>query len=649
MANVVAFKKGLRANLPASYSAGTFYVTTDERAIYLDVDDSSRIRIGDFQEFANVAALEANPNPSTTALYYVSDINCLAKWNGSKYVQINPDTDTGAVNFVTSGEGNAITSVSYDSITRTLTLTKGVKFATASEHSALATKVADLETAGGQVNVLESVKVNGNALTITDKAVDILVATGSANGTIAVNGADVAVKGLGSAAYADTTAFDAAGTASTEAGKVSSALNTYITSNDVAVSAAQSAADNAQSAADNAQNRADEAYELAEGKANASDVYTKAEANNTFVNKTDYESDKADIADAYEAADTALKNELSDAIAEKVDQTDYDAKIKALEEADADLAAKDTELASLISNNTNAITSEAAAREASDKALDERLVEVEAFFELAEGESLDDALDTLVEIQKYITSEGSAADQMTKDIAANTAAIEAEVAARKAADDTINQTITSLSNTVDTKADASDLTALAGRVTTAEGEIDTLQSDLDAAEEAIATKASASDLNTLSSNFNNYKTGHENDYTNSEIDAAIDADVKVVSDALSDYQTAHKNDYNNTQIDNKLSDVASAASSALATAKAELEADISANATAISNEVTNRNAAIANAIADLDSSAAADSGYALTGITIADGKISAKTQEKFATESYVDTQITANQLSWGSF
>ena len=92
MANVVAFKKGLRANLPASYSAGTFYVTTDERAIYLDVDDSSRIRIGDFQEFANVAALEANPNPSTTALYYVSDINCLAKWNGSSYVQINRDT-----------------------------------------------------------------------------------------------------------------------------------------------------------------------------------------------------------------------------------------------------------------------------------------------------------------------------------------------------------------------------------------------------------------------------------------------------------------------------------------------------------------------------------------------------------------------------
>lgn len=51
---------------------------------------------------------------------------------------------------------------------------------------------------GAQVNVLESVKVNGAALDITGKAVDITVASGTVNGTIAVNGADVAVKG-----YAD--------------------------------------------------------------------------------------------------------------------------------------------------------------------------------------------------------------------------------------------------------------------------------------------------------------------------------------------------------------------------------------------------------------------------------------------------------------
>lgn len=52
-------------------------------------------------------------------------------------------------------------------------------------------------------------------------------------------------------------------------------------------------------------------------------------------------------------------------------------------------------------------------------ALSDRLDEVEAFFELAEGEKLDTALDTLKEIQEYITGEGAAADQMVIDIAKN--------------------------------------------------------------------------------------------------------------------------------------------------------------------------------------------------------------------------------------
>ena len=69
--------------------------------------------------------------------------------------------------------------------------------------------------ASAQTNVIETVKVNGTALTVTDKAVDILVAEGTANGTVKVNGVDVNVHGLGSAAYQDTTAFDASGAADT--------------------------------------------------------------------------------------------------------------------------------------------------------------------------------------------------------------------------------------------------------------------------------------------------------------------------------------------------------------------------------------------------------------------------------------------------
>ena len=74
-------------------------------------------------------------------------------------------------------------------------------------------RVEDIVTQGGEPNVLESVKVNGNALQINDKAVNLIVASGTENGSIAVNGRDISVAGLGSAAYANTTQFESAGAA----------------------------------------------------------------------------------------------------------------------------------------------------------------------------------------------------------------------------------------------------------------------------------------------------------------------------------------------------------------------------------------------------------------------------------------------------
>lgn len=74
-------------------------------------------------------------------------------------------------------------------------------------------KLAGIE-ADADVNVLEGVQVNGADLVIDgNKKVNVTIATGTADGTIKVNGTDVAVAGLGSAAYEDTTAFDAAGAA----------------------------------------------------------------------------------------------------------------------------------------------------------------------------------------------------------------------------------------------------------------------------------------------------------------------------------------------------------------------------------------------------------------------------------------------------
>lgn len=87
---------------------------------------------------------------------------------------------------------------------------------------------------GAQVNKLEGVNVNGTKLNITNKEVDITVETGETNGTIKVNSAEVAVAGLKSAAYVETTAFDAAGTATDAIAAISgttsgTSTNSYVT------------------------------------------------------------------------------------------------------------------------------------------------------------------------------------------------------------------------------------------------------------------------------------------------------------------------------------------------------------------------------------------------------------------------------------
>lgn len=70
-----------------------------------------------------------------------------------------------------------------------------------SDDDAIRGRLDTLEAVGAQANVLEGVKVNGTALPIAEKIVDILIATGSTNGTISVNGAAVAIAGLAALAF----------------------------------------------------------------------------------------------------------------------------------------------------------------------------------------------------------------------------------------------------------------------------------------------------------------------------------------------------------------------------------------------------------------------------------------------------------------
>ena len=186
-------------------------------------------------------------------------------------------------------------------------------------------------------------------------------------------------------------------------------------------------------------------------------------------------------------ADQSALDEVSGVANAAVKQADYDVKVKALED-------EDVRIAGLVADEI----ARAAGVEAD---LTERLVEVETFFKTAEGETIDEAMDTLVEIQKYITDDGSAADQMVKDIAANKKAIEDHVATDHdfgAADDALKA---ELEGKINGKVAQGDFDAVEERVEVAEGKIEvvegkvaTLEGEMDAVEAAVATKAEAQAL-----------------------------------------------------------------------------------------------------------------------------------------------------------
>lgn len=186
-------------------------------------------------------------------------------------------------------------------------------------------------------------------------------------------------------------------------------------------------------------------------------------------------------------ADITALNAVSDVANAAVKQADYDVKVKALEDEDARIV--------------GLVEAEAERAAGVEAGLEERLVEVETFFKTAEGQTIDEAMDTLVEIQKYITDDGAAADEMVKNIAANAKAIADHVATDHdfaAADEALKS---ELEGKINGKVAQGDFDAVEGRVDVLEGEMDTvegkvstLEGKMIAVEGAVATKAEAQAL-----------------------------------------------------------------------------------------------------------------------------------------------------------
>ena len=439
---LVNFRKGLLANLPATKTAGTFYITTDERAMYLDVDASTRIRLGDFQEFANVTALTANPNPSTTALYYVSDINCLAKWNGSEYIQINKDT--GMTSVEVTGDGNAITAAVYDAAGRKLTLTKGATYMTAADVDGKISTAVGALGSDAEGNAYANVKAYVDAKTsgiATDTALNELTGrVSTAEGEI-----------------------DALQAAIGEGGSVT-----------VAIADAKKAGTDAAAAATAAQATANSKTTMAEVE--AKNYATKNEAQGYADAKDAAISAAKDAADAAQADVDALEGKVGTVPADKT-------VVQMISDAQAAATYDDTALKGRISANETAIATLNGTGEGSvSKQVADAVASIVA--------DAPEAYNTLKEISDWISSHASDAASMNSQINTNKTDIANLTALvgslpETATSDTvvgyIDEAIAALQ--IGDYAKAADLTAAVDRIGTAEGKITTLEGKVKAIED----------------------------------------------------------------------------------------------------------------------------------------------------------------------
>ena len=224
-----------------------------------------------------------------------------------------------------------------------------------------------------------------------------------------------------------------------------------------------------------------EAYELAASKATMAQVEAKG-----YAVKAEVDTAVADAKKAGTDAQTAV-NTLSDKvgtipadktivqmIADAQKAATYDdsvvkASIKTNTDAIAKLNGIDTVEGSVAKTVKDAVAAEQTRAEGKEQANATAIAgvksRVDAF--LAAAEVGDAAVDTLKEIQTYITTHGSAADQMVKDIAANKKAVEDEATRAKTAEGT-NATAISDEATRAKAAEKANADAIAAETTRAE-------------------------------------------------------------------------------------------------------------------------------------------------------------------------------------
>ena len=155
----VSFKKGTKAQLDTTARVeGQLLITTDEHGLYLDVSSDSRIRISDFKQIDKFSELPNPANADESALYYVKDVDLLAKWDGSQWHEINKNTGATSIEVVNNTEttDNKVLTANYDEVSRKITITLSDNLAT---EKYVTNKIAEIQeeegTLGTRVTTLE--------------------------------------------------------------------------------------------------------------------------------------------------------------------------------------------------------------------------------------------------------------------------------------------------------------------------------------------------------------------------------------------------------------------------------------------------------------------------------------------------------------
>ena len=592
--NMIKFLRGNVASLPQTATEGALYFTKDE-GVYLGLANGTYHRYGDFIQVDAVADLpEAGAH--VNCMYYCVAENVLAKWNGTKWVQINKQK--------TLAELGGVSQSAYD------------------------TKVSNLESADS-ANATAISGVDNRLKAAEEKLKSVATTQGLSELTTRVGNAEADIDNLQAAIGTD--------------GSVTQAI-----------AAAKKAGDDAAAAAAAAQADVDalegKVGTVADGKTVVSLI---ADA------KTQADKGVTDAATAKAAADTAQSGVNSintkigtvtegKTVVEMINDATYDdtgikASIKANTDAIGVLNGADTVDGSVanavktaqttLQSNIDTVSGKVTTLVGSvsgDDTKSARTIASEEVAKIVAG--ADTAYDTLKEISDWISGHKSDASAMNSAITALEAIVdgiggEGEKATVKAY---VDDAIAALK--IGDYAKAADLTALAGRVSTVEGKIDTINggdTTVGSIKKALADAKAYTD----------------------EKDSTMNTRVKAVEDAKHTHANKAELDLINTgdvaKWNAAQANAESTAATALNNAKKELNTAIGKKADQTALDTTNgKVAANTSAIATINGTGAgsfakADAALKTELQSYAD---TAETDAVNTSKAYTDSCLT-----WGSF